>query len=284
MDWTILYRGPLSSCNYSCCYCPFAKRQNSPVELADDASRLQRFVQWALGRTEKIGVLFTPWGEALHHRAYQQAIITLSQAANLRKVAIQTNLSARLNWLAEANPGKAAIWATWHPLEVPMKRFLQQCERLDSMGIRYSVGIVGIRDHFEAIHAMRAALPPKTYLWINAFKDVGPYYQDEEIARLSAIDPHFPVNLQDHESKGWSCRAGISTFSVDGNGDMRRCHFIKSVIGNIYSANFTDVLRETPCSNTTCGCHIGYVHLDRLRQADIYGDGLLERIPQVWTQ
>lgn len=27
------------------------------------------------------------------------------------------------------------------------------------------------------------------------------------------------------------------------------------------------------------GCHIGYVHLDRLKLYDTFGDGVLERIP-----
>ena len=30
---SILYRGPLSSCNYGCEYCPFAKREESRAEL-----------------------------------------------------------------------------------------------------------------------------------------------------------------------------------------------------------------------------------------------------------
>ena len=29
MNLSILYRGPLSSCNYACGYCPFAKRRAS---------------------------------------------------------------------------------------------------------------------------------------------------------------------------------------------------------------------------------------------------------------
>ena len=33
--YNILYRGPLSSCNYACDYCPFAKRAESRVELAN---------------------------------------------------------------------------------------------------------------------------------------------------------------------------------------------------------------------------------------------------------
>ena len=34
MRLSILYRGPLSSCNYDCAYCPFAKRRETPAQLA----------------------------------------------------------------------------------------------------------------------------------------------------------------------------------------------------------------------------------------------------------
>ncbi|MES2572948.1 MAG: radical SAM protein, partial [Verrucomicrobiota bacterium] len=91
-SWLILYRGPLSSCNYGCDYCPFAKTRNSREELLDDARKLARFVDWVERRTEQIGVLFTPWGEALFHRPYQEAIARLSHQANVSRVAIQTNL------------------------------------------------------------------------------------------------------------------------------------------------------------------------------------------------
>ena len=45
MNLTILYRGPLSSCNYSCNYCPFAKTKNTKAELAADTEKLNRFVK-----------------------------------------------------------------------------------------------------------------------------------------------------------------------------------------------------------------------------------------------
>jgi sulfatase maturation enzyme AslB (radical SAM superfamily) len=46
MDLSILYRGPLSSCNYGCEYCPFAKREESYAQLETDRVALLRFVAW----------------------------------------------------------------------------------------------------------------------------------------------------------------------------------------------------------------------------------------------
>jgi hypothetical protein len=67
--------------------------------------------------------------------------------------------------------------------------------------------------------------------------------------------------------------------TVDSHGDVRRCHFVDRVIGNLYDPDFADVLRPSQCPNSTCGCHIGYVHLEHLKLDDVFGQGLLERIP-----
>lgn len=278
-EWTILYRGPLSSCNYGCAYCPFAKTENSRQELLDDAQKLARFVDWVGRREETIGILFTPWGEALFHRAYQEAITRLSHSPNVRRVAIQTNLSCKLDWLQHCDARRVALWATYHPTETPRAKFLAQCAELDRMGIRHSVGTVGSKEQIAEIRALREALNPATYLWVNARKREPDYYTNEDLAAFEQIDALFPINARHHPSKGRACLAGETAFTVDGDGNMQRCHFIKERIGNIYDPGFEQALRPRNCVNETCGCHIGYVHLKELNLYPVFGDGLLERIP-----
>src|ERR1051325_3401542 len=280
MKWTILYRGPLSSCNYACDYCPFAKRRNTRSELEYDAIKLARFVDWVSKRREQIGILFTPWGEALIHRHYQQAIVALSRLPNVSRVAIQTNLSCQLDWIDACNKAVVALWTTYHPSQVSLPRFVEQCERLDRAGVRYSVGVVGLRENISAIRALSEALHRETYVWVNAYKKIADYYSMSELDELRAIDRLFDFNLTAHASFCRECRAGHSVFTVDGDGDMRRCHFIKTVIGNIYQSGFEQALVPRACSNTSCGCHIGYVHMPHLKLDYVYGDGLLERIPR----
>lgn len=279
--WNILYRGPLSSCNYGCEYCPFAKRRNTREELRDDATKLERFTQWVAERdaSREIGVLFTPWGEALGHAHYHQAFATLGKLPGVYRVAAQTNLACRLDWLDECNPSTTALWCTYHPGETTREAFLEKCSDLRARGIRHSVGIVGLKEHLEDIEAMRAALPPETYLWVNAYKRVEDYYSEEDFGRILAVDALFPLNATRHASRGESCRAGETSFTVDGDGHARRCHFIKETIGNIYDDDFERCLRPRACSNEHCGCHIGYVNLNRLQLERVYGDGILERIP-----
>jgi MoaA/NifB/PqqE/SkfB family radical SAM enzyme len=280
--YTILYRGPLSSCNYGCEYCPFAKRNETHAQLEGDRIALARFVDW-IGRQpneDEFSVFFTPWGEALIRRWYQDAIATLSNRGNIRKVAIQTNISCSLGWLSRCNLQKLGLWCTYHPGETPRGRFLDQCAKLDAAGARYSVGVVGMKQHVDEIEAIRARLRKDVYLWVNAYKRVGSYYAEGDLNRLATVDPLFPMNNLRHASLGEACDAGETTFSVDGDGNVRRCHFINEIIGNIYAQDWQTCLCPRACTNQTCGCHIGYIHMPRLGMKAVFGDGLLERIPQ----
>jgi MoaA/NifB/PqqE/SkfB family radical SAM enzyme len=280
MNLSILYRGPLSSCNYACDYCPFAKRAETTDELAHDRSCLERFVGWVAACTSKtIGVLFTPWGEALVRRWYQDTLISLTRMPNVCKAAIQTNLSCKLDWVEDCDKTKLSLWCTFHPTETTRERFLAKCHDLHTRGVRFSVGVVGLKDHFREIETLRGELPADVYLWVNAYKREPDYYTLEMMEQLTNIDPLFPFNNQHHPSLGESCRAGSKVISVDGDGTVRRCHFIKEPIGNIYIADFEECLFERPCTNDTCGCHIGYVHLNRLGLYETFGQGVLERIP-----
>lgn len=283
LDLTILYRGPLSSCNYDCSYCPFAKQSENAAELTADRHALERFVEWVAKRqADTISVFFTPWGEALVRRWYRDAIVRLTRLPQVRKVAIQTNLSCRLEWLDACDKLRLGLWCTFHPSQTTRSRFVEQCRELDRRGVTYSAGVVGLRESFDEIEALREELSPEVYVWINAFKDQPGYYAEDEIRRLECIDPLFRTNNTHHASLGRACRCGEAVISVDGDGNIRRCHFINRIIGNIYEPGFETCLSDRPCSKATCGCHIGYVHMDDLKLYDIYGDGVLERVPQNW--
>jgi hypothetical protein len=167
---------------------------------------------------------------------------------------------------------------------VARERFLAKCLELDARGVRFSAGVVGLNEHADAIAALRAALPPHVYLWVNAYKRQPDYYSAEMLDFLTSIDPLFPINTRYHPSAGRACRAGESVISVDGDGTIRRCHFVKTPIGNIYDSAFADALIERPCTNATCGCHIGYVHMNDMGLYDVFGRGVLERVPDepIW--
>jgi MoaA/NifB/PqqE/SkfB family radical SAM enzyme len=277
---SLLYRGRLSSCNYECDYCPFAKTHDSRATLQRDASDLARFVDWAAQQTATLSILFTPWGEGLVRRHYREAMVALSHLPHVRRVAIQTNLCVGTRWLDRVDTRSFALWCTYHPSQVPLHMFLDRCLELRRRGIRFSVGMVALRESFEEIERMRAALPRDVPMWLNAYDQrTADYYGAADTARLVAIDPHFGFNLAPPPSKGAPCATGQSVLSVDGDGNVRRCHFVADTLGNLYDGSFAARLGARPCPNPVCDCFIGYVHRKDLPFARDYADGQLERVP-----
>lgn len=278
----VLYRGSLTSCNYACNYCPFAKTKNTREELERDRQQLFRFADWVEAAERPIGIMITPWGEAIIHRYYRETMVRLSLLDTVQRVAIQTNLSGYFDDLESGCVRKIAIWATFHPGETSIDRFLERCDRLEQMGIRYSVGVVGFREHFADIGRLRSELPPHVYLWINAPKSSGIVYEQQELQFLESIDPHFHWNVQRWPSYGKPCRTGFDSIAIDGEGNVRRCHFVDEILGNIYSEPIWNRLERRACPNATCGCHIGYVNREDFELDQLYGANMLERIPASW--
>ena len=275
---SILYRGSLLSCNYDCGYCPFAKAQDSRESLAKDATELNRFVDWVRQQTRPIRILFTPWGEAFIRRYYQDAITRLGQMPQVKRIAIQTNLSLSLSALKRCQSETLVLWCTYHPSQISREAFLKKCRWMLAEGMRFSVGMVGNRNELDEIAAMREALPSAVYLWVNANRDEQLDYQHNELELLKRLDPLFEHNLHQYPSLGKPCNTGSQVISVDGAGNVQRCHFVKQSLGNLYDGSFSET--HAPCPNHHCDCHIGYIHLPHLKLESIYRDGLLERIPQ----
>ncbi|WP_037617174.1 STM4011 family radical SAM protein [Streptomyces aureus] len=279
MDLTILYRGPLASCDYDCPYCPFAKRRDSTEQLRADRAALERFTAWVgEQRGDRLSVLFTPWGEGLVRSWYRRALVELSQLPHVERVAIQTNLSCRTDWLEQADRDTVALWCTYHPGQTPHERFVAKTRRLGELGVRFSVGVVGLPEHREPARRLRAELPEQVYLWVNAAE--GHTYSDEQAAEWTALDPLFPFSRHPHRSAGLPCRTGESVISVDGDGTVRRCHFVPTEIGRLYDGSYRAALVPRPCPLGACDCHIGYVHLETLPLYDVFAGGVLERVPR----
>ena len=239
-----------------------------------------RFVDWVRNNPdqhESLSVLFTPWGEGLTRSWYRDAMVTLSRVSHVERVAIQTNLAGRLTWLSEADPSRVALWATYHPGEVLQDRFLGQCATLDRMGIRYSVGVVGLPEHLEAARRMRSALPASVYLWVNAAE--GHSYDAAEEAAWTELDPAF--RLQRPAAR--VTRTRVLGRRDRGLGSGRRHGASLSFHPDRHRKPVRRLLpgpaAAEACVNAVCDCHIGYVHLKRLGLHELFEGGLLERIP-----
>lgn len=276
LDLSILWRGPLSSCNYGCVYCPFAKTKDDRAALARDAAALARFTDWVATRPteDRLKILFTPWGEALIRRPYREAMIRLSHAPQVGRVAIQTNLSCSTSWMRDLNRETASFWCSYHPGETPRAAFLRACREMAEMGVKFCVGIVGRRDHLAEARRLKADLPEGVYLWVNAYKDEGPDHEDaESLAGWREIDPLYDLNRHRYPSLGLACGAGETAISVNGAGEVRPCHFIGEVLGNLYERPLEEILAPRLCPKASCSCHIGYVHLKAPKLDRLFADG-----------
>ncbi len=217
MKAVLYYRGSLSSCNYDCPYCPFSKNVDSKDTLARDRGQLEQFMDWVRAQEQlghELSIFFNPYGEALIHRWYREAMVELGDMKHIKKISVQTNLSVKLEWTERLNPEKVSFWATYHPGQTEEARFVSQCMELYNRSLRFSVGSVGVRSAFDSIASLRRALPEDVYLWINAFKDNGNRYTAGEIRSLEEVDPYFSLNIPDYESLGKSCQAGSQVFYV----------------------------------------------------------------------
>ncbi|MFD1261838.1 STM4011 family radical SAM protein [Entomomonas asaccharolytica] len=280
INLTVMYRGALETCNYACDYCPFAKRKETKQKKIEDIVGLDNFINWIAKQTDiNFNVFFTPWGEALVFKRYQQAVKQLTVMPHVNKVIFQTNLSGKLDFLAEINSLKLRLWCTYHPTEVPRKKFIDKTKQLDCNNVKYSVGMVGKPNLFDEIKQLRNELNPNTYLWINAYVDNNQHYiyTEEQRLFLSTIDSLFSFN-KSYVSKGLLCFAGENAIVVDEFGKIYRCHFIKQAIGSIHDNNWQQILQERPCTRANCDCHIGYIFVKSLDFKRIFGEQTLERI------
>ena len=278
---TILYRGPLASCNYGCTYCPFAKRIDSDAQLDTDRAALTRFVRRVeeIAESRRLRVLFTPWGEALTRRWYRDAIVRLSH--RIDRVAVQTNLAAGSRWLADARSGHVGFWAAWHPSDTTLAGFVRRVDGVLAQGATISVGTVISAETAERALELHAAISDRAAVWLNPQAPLRRRFTGEQVERLTAIDPHFPHGLVRHRSRGRLCDAGQRSFTVDGRGRMRRCHFVDEVIGDFYANDWAQSLQTRPCPRPGCDCFVGFSQLRDLPIAEAMGDGLLERNPRL---
>ena len=142
---------------------------------------------------DRLSVLFTPWGEGLVRSWYRRALVELSQLPHVDRVAIQTNLSCRTGLAGRRRP------ATRSPCGAPTTRARPRTSassasagELAGLGVRFSVGVVGLPEHLErGPPAARRRCPTQVYLWVNAAE--GHTYTDAEADRVDGARPALPV-------------------------------------------------------------------------------------------
>ena len=212
--------------------------------------------------------MLVPYGEALVHRYYHEAIARLIKTEAIEKAGCQTNLSFSVrDFLAcldsEANNNnfrsKLRLWCSFHPSQTSLDSFLGKCMELYANGIRFSAGAVGIPKHIKLIEELRRQLPDNIYLWINAMEGSHKKYTQSEIDSFLAIDPLFFHELAEYPARSGFCMGGKESIFVEGNGDVFACVISRKKIGNIYS-DACDSWLNVPqiCRAVNCHCYLAY--------------------------
>ncbi|MBK8803612.1 MAG: hypothetical protein IPN71_16475 [Fibrobacteres bacterium] len=199
-----------------------------------------------------------PYGEALIHPWYQSAMVRLSRMAHVESGrADQSFLVYRLD--GGIGSGQAAFWATFHPGQAEESVFLNDVGSVGS-GHSPQCGRGGPEGHFPAIDSLRRTLPDSTYMWSTPSSARRAITRDSEIAHLESIDPYFRHNLPHYQTLGRDCRTGSEVLAIEGNGDLLRCHFDKTVRGNIFQQELRGNARRAlrpghlPLPHRLCPC------------------------------
>lgn len=263
----IFYRGLIKSCNYSCGYCPFSKHI-SKRELEMDKKELERFVACMEQNPLNVGaVQIVPYGEALIHEYYWEAMAALSRIPELEQIGCQTNLSfpvKRMLAVFEKAGGcreKLRLWCTFHPTMVSVEDFLEQCSLLEEEKVAYCVGSVGVPEQEKVLAQLRAELSPSVYMWVNPMDGLGRAYTQEEIADFEKIDAFFPYLLKHKKAQPQQCKGCLGeALFVHSNGDVTPCNISRKKLGNIYQElsfwNHQQTIKN--CGQKECSCFLAY--------------------------
>lgn len=292
----IQYRGSLKSCNYSCSYCPFAKRSGSRGEFERDEAALKQLVgslsekihaeKEGAGRgilSEKLGILIVPYGEALIHSYYWKEMAALSRLFSVRAVGAQTNLSFQLEKSLDLYEkeggvtGKLRLWATFHPQMVEAERFADGCRYLLGRGVKLSAGVVGVPEGLSQIERLRSLLPEEIYLWINRMDGLHRPYTREEKESFMKIDPWFFRELHWPKTDPKLCQTRLF---LESDGTERSCNLSGTVMGNWYQ---DEERIESPCSFLPASaCHRKQCtcYLSASGRRDFPGNNLFDPFPQ----
>ena len=279
----IAYRGYLRSCNYRCAYCPFSKQRSSAGELAQDKAALKRFVDKVEQLQGSLTIQLLPYGEALIHDYYWQALAELSQLRQVRAVGCQTNLSfdvgSALALFAQAGGvvSKLRLWGTFHPTMTTVPDFAAQCTALRQKGVRFSTGAVGDPAHLAEITALRQALPADVYLWINRLDGLKRPYTAAERTAFAAIDPYFALELSEPAADAAKCSGGRRSLFVQSDGACYSCNVSRRKLGNFY---VEDRLAETGrCSARRCSCYLAYALREDIAPLTFFDQHPAFRVP-----
>src|SRR5262249_23645350 len=159
------------------------------------------------------------------------------------------------------------------PTEVPpgeVEALHAKWRLLRERGVPFSVGAVGVREALPLLPELRRRLDPGVYMWVNAYQRGPGYYTPQELSAIRAVGPLSDLNNQNFPSLGRPCAAGQRAVYLDDEGDLRRCFFVGTVLGNLFRDGWRSLDEPRPCPRDGCHCYVGHMHIVELGFRSIY--------------
>ncbi len=283
----LCYRGSLKSCNYSCSYCPFSKKKTTVKELKQDQEALFRFVKSIEERYHHVqAVQIVPYGEALIHDYYWEALARLSSVSNIQAIGAQTNASFSVDrklevfYISGGERSKLRLWLSFHPSMISLEKFLKQCELLEKSHISYCVGAVGMMENLPLIQQLRSQLPEHIYMWINK-PDISKYNTSykptmEEVEAFLKVDPYYTLECRHYPAREEFC---AEYAFVEADGSVKLCNISQTVLGNWYQDSKETDDMEKHCNKKECNCYLAYCRRKDDERLQDFGLFPMFRIP-----
>ena len=269
-------------CNYSCSYCSDFHRDGS-YRWPEDWTPYLNFINDLKQRNlylyiEVLGGEPTVWP------AFQDFVDTISDDRVF--VEFSTNASRTLRYWEQFRTHRAFVFLSWHyeqtdddhfyrvaeimqhkaSVSIPLMvvpdnydRAVALSERLRGLNVeitpKFTRTSIHGHDYFEYTDTQREWIQTNYY---NKMRDFGLNWTVPRNLHFDGEQRKFMTVLDQglHRFEGYTCTAGIKRFSVDPNGDIKRCtKRVGGVIGNLFTGY---TLPDAPivCNYAACPCKL----------------------------
>ena len=269
-------------CNYSCSYCSDFHRDGS-YRWPEDWTPYLNFINDLKQRNrylyiEVLGGEPTVWPE------FQDFVDTISDDNVF--VEFSTNASRTLRYWEQFRTHRAFVFLSWHYEQTDDDHFYRVAEIMQHKA-SVSIPLMVVPDNYdravalyERLKGLNVEITPKftrtsihghdyfaytdtQRAWIqnnyyNKMRDFGLDWTVPRNLHFDGEQRKFMTVLDQglHKFEGYTCTAGIKRFSVDPNGDIKRCtKRVGGVIGNLFTGY---TLPEAPivCNYAACPCKL----------------------------
>lgn len=269
-------------CNYSCSYCSDFHRDGS-YRWPEDWTPYLNFIN-DLKQRNRYLYIEVLGGEPTVWPAFQDFVDTISDDNVF--VEFSTNASRTLRYWEQFRTHRAFVFLSWHyeqtdddhfyrvaeimqhkaSVSIPLMvvpdnydRAVALYERLRGLNVeitpKFTRTSIHGHDYFEYTEAQRAWIQNNYY---NKMRDFGLTWTVPRNLHFDGEQRKFMTVLDQglHRFEGYTCTAGIKRFSVDPNGDIKRCtKRVGGVIGNLFTGY---TLPDAPivCNYAACPCKL----------------------------